>query len=523
MKSVVVPQRGVSKESVGVFTEADELALDDETTLASAEKSPKRRKREIPKEVLILAKRRLSSRGDRLRKRVFKTRKPSMAEDPFVKPLASSQSFYTSAHKKLELEAYESAYFGKPEIDDSLWGLVKNAFMIQVPRGHPSHFAQITGLRRYFFRDFFTTLISMKPLVAGVVLGIFFFLTNVFFALLYAIGDDEKCLPEYVYEERLREEGGSIAYFYFYMSVQTLATIGYGELHPKSHYCNAISCLIAFTSIIYIAATVAIINEHVSKPKSRISFTKFCIIEPRSRKADGGRSRMLRFRIANHRNSFLFNGEMAVTMHYNQFNDDTMSVTRQSETLRMRYEKRGMVSLYADFSHMIDETSPLYGVKKDWLELRDVVIQCVFVCIDDDLKSTTVSHKQYFHDEIKYNYFWASINETPKHFDFSKFDSLIDVNDIARGLFDAADSDGKGYIEKQNFVDAVKDDPRTGAIMISLMAEETTTEELFDELDLNNDGQLDFDEFYAAYNKMRRSQSAISMTSLSPVRSNSMP
>ena len=75
--------------------------------------------------------------------------------------------------------------------------------------------------------------------------------------------------------------------------------------------------------------------------------------------------------------------------------------------------------------------------------------------------------------------------------------------DVVRTALSAcSDTTGNG-MTRDNFTHAVLENPRVAKIMLALIDENSTPSDLFDDLDTDGDGVLDFDEFFTAYRRMR--------------------
>jgi inward rectifier potassium channel len=65
---------------------------------------------------------------------------------------------------------------------------------------------------------------------------------NAVFGFLYSLGHEPIANVA---------ESGPLAYFYF--SIETLATVGYGDMHPQSNYGHLIATIEIFTGMCFLA------------------------------------------------------------------------------------------------------------------------------------------------------------------------------------------------------------------------------------------------------------------------------
>src|SRR5215813_15612549 len=109
---------------------------------------------------------------------------------------------------------------------------------------------------------------------------------NAIFAFLYWLG----------HEPIANAEGnGPLAYFYF--SIETLATVGYGDMHPQTNYGHLIATVEIFTGMSFLAVMFGLIFSRFSRPRARFIFAKHPVVTVHE-----GRPTLM-IRIANERNN----------------------------------------------------------------------------------------------------------------------------------------------------------------------------------------------------------------------------
>ena len=81
----------------------------------------------------------------------------------------------------------------------------------------------------------------------------------------------------------------------FFFSVQTLATIGYGQIGPNGFAANALVTVEALVGLMYQALATGLLFARFARPTASILFSRRAVIAPYA----GGQS--LQFRIANRR------------------------------------------------------------------------------------------------------------------------------------------------------------------------------------------------------------------------------
>src|SRR5260370_10469230 len=125
------------------------------------------------------------------------------------------------------------------------------------------------GLPRPWFGDLYHFMLRISWcsfLLGGVVLYI---AANALFALFYLLQ------PGAIANAR----PGSFADAFFF-SVQTIATIGYGQLVPATLYANLLVTIETATRLMFLATATAILFARFSRPTARVRFTRVAVIGP---------------------------------------------------------------------------------------------------------------------------------------------------------------------------------------------------------------------------------------------------
>ena len=98
------------------------------------------------------------------------------------------------------------------------------------------------GLSESFWTDLYHRSMTVYwPVFFGTAAAIFIIL-NALFAFLYWLGD-----------EPIANVAGNEPLGLFYFSIETLATVGYGDMHPQTHYGHFIATVEIFTGMSFLA------------------------------------------------------------------------------------------------------------------------------------------------------------------------------------------------------------------------------------------------------------------------------
>ena len=118
------------------------------------------------------------------------------------------------------------------------------------------------GAGRTRLRDVYASILSMRwrNLVAAFLIA--YIVVNGLFALLFTLGGD--CIAG-------AEPGSFLDAFFF--SIQTLSTIGYGQMSPITNYAEVVVAVESFVGIVGVAVATGIIFTKFARPTSGMVFT----------------------------------------------------------------------------------------------------------------------------------------------------------------------------------------------------------------------------------------------------------
>ena len=141
---------------------------------------------------------------------------------------------------------------------------------------------------------------------------------------------------------------------YFFFSVQTLATVGYGHMYPQTLYGHIVSTVEIMTGIFLLAAMTGLIFVRFSRPMARVVFSNSIVIAPLNGKPT------LMVRIGNENQHSMVEAEFRV-----MFSRDEPLLEggefRYFYVLKLHFDRLTVFPAALTLRHTIDETSPLFG------------------------------------------------------------------------------------------------------------------------------------------------------------------
>jgi inward rectifier potassium channel len=245
------------------------------------------------------------------------------------------------------------------------------------PRTPRGRLAVIRGQDGTRFTDFYhQSLMASWPVFLLGLLGIFVAI-NLIFAALYMT--DPKGLAN-------AAPGDFWARFIF--SVQTMGSIAYTDIVPRSHYVDVIVMVEAFVGILYIGMLTAVMFARMSRPSARFVFSNCAVILP----YDGVPTLMLR--TSNQRGNQVLDASVNVTLARQATSREGITMRRFDELQLMR-NRTSLFALSWTIMHRIDETSPLYGVTPEMLEENEMEVVVLLSGRDDILADTIYARHVY--------------------------------------------------------------------------------------------------------------------------------
>ena len=269
---------------------------------------------------------------------------------------------------------------------------------------------KVAGPRRDL-SDLYHLLLGLSWPKLAVVLAACFVVIAFFFAGLFWLGGD--CISG-IRPNHLRD--------YFYFSVQTLATIGYGGMTPLGDYANSLVCLEAFTGMFCLAMMTGLIFSKFSVPKSRVMFSRVATIS----KKDGKRA--LTFRLANSRGNHIVETVLKVTLIRAETTLEGENL-RRLRPLQLAISETPIFALTFMATHYIDETSPLFGKTQEDMRADRSEVVVTMSGTDDILGQNVHARFNYGADDILWGRRLADTLSTAPDgvavVDYSKFHETI--------------------------------------------------------------------------------------------------
>jgi len=216
----------------------------------------------------------------------------------------------------------------------------------------------------------------------------------------------------------------------FFFSVETLATVGYGHMYPDTFYGHCIATAEIMLGMFGMAVITGVIFIRFSRATARILFSKCAVISP----FDGIPTLMLR--VANLRHIAMAEAEFRLMLFRDEPIQEEEENVRRFYPLKLQFDRIIAFPVVLTLRHVIDESSPLYGMTQEDLVKSDTRLMASIVCIDTVIPAPVQSANDYSYEDILWNRRFVEIySETPDGrltVDYSRIHDTEDVEIAAR-------------------------------------------------------------------------------------------
>jgi inward rectifier potassium channel len=130
------------------------------------------------------------------------------------------------------------------------------------------------GIVRPLFHDLFHHFMTVSWPRLFATLAAFFLVFDALFGLLYYLVPG--CIAN------LSPPGFAGDFFF---SVETLATVGYGDMHPQTFYGHSVAMIEIFVGLMSLALITGLMFARFSRPRARFLFSRNAVVRPIDGKA----------------------------------------------------------------------------------------------------------------------------------------------------------------------------------------------------------------------------------------------
>lgn len=269
------------------------------------------------------------------------------------------------------------------------------------------------GLRRAWFGDFYHLALRTPWWCFLLGAALLYLVTNAVFAILYLI------------------EPGAIAnarpgsfWDAFFFSVETIATVGYGQMYPATLYANLVMTLETLVGMMLVALATGIIFARFSRPTARILFSRVAVIGPYN-----GRP-TLSLRLANQRRNQIRRAEVELHLLRDEETTEGIMIRRFYDLKLLRHRSPAFAMTFT-VMHEIDRDSALSGITPATLAAQNAEIIVTATGIDETIAQEVHARASYLPEEIRWNHRFADVvawtEDGRRAIDYRRFHDTVPI------------------------------------------------------------------------------------------------
>ena len=206
--------------------------------------------------------------------------------------------------------------------------------------------------------------------------------------------------------------------YYLYFSIETLATVGYGDIHPQTHYGHVVASLEMFVGIFYAAVLTGLVFNRFSRPKARILFAKAITLTVHNRQPT------LMVRIANERHNAIASATAKLWYIRREISHEGWMSRTFEELPLLRRESPAFLLSWTVY-HVVDDASPLAGLSVEDLNDREALFTLTVEGHDESAAQVVRASRTYSASDLHVGKRYVDILEIGEdrvlHVDYSRF------------------------------------------------------------------------------------------------------
>ena len=204
----------------------------------------------------------------------------------------------------------------------------------------------------------------------------------------------------------------------FSFSVQTMSTIGYGNMSPATDFGHTVMIVEAFVGVMGAALLTGLLFAKVARPRSSVLFSEPLVIYQHHGK------RTLVFRCGNARGNEVVEASVRLVLLRDEVSPEGEHVRRLVDVDLVR-DSTPLFAVTWTVFHVIDESSPLFGLTEENLADSVVMMVATMTGHDSTYASTTHARKFWFPQDFRFGHRFVdtlgSTEDGRMRVDYSRF------------------------------------------------------------------------------------------------------
>ena len=212
----------------------------------------------------------------------------------------------------------------------------------------------------------------------------------------------------------------------FFFSSQTLTTVGYGRIAPIGFWASSVAAIESLLGLLIFALATSLLYGRFSRPVARILYSDKAIVAPYLDVT------AFMFRIVNERANQLIDLQVEVVISFLEILPNGKSVRRYN-SLNLERSKVNFFPANWTIVHPITQESPIFGLSKEELVMRDAEFLILIRATEDTFNQTVHSRISYHAREMvvgakfKSMVFDENKNDGMSNLDLTKLSDIEEV------------------------------------------------------------------------------------------------
>jgi len=210
----------------------------------------------------------------------------------------------------------------------------------------------------------------------------------------------------------------------FFFSVQTMATIGYGQLIPQTIYANVLVTIEALYGMLMIALTTGLLFARFSRPTARILFSEVAVVGTH----DGFPT--LSVRLGNARRNQILQATVTMALLRNELTLEGTAM-RRFHDLALARNHTPVFGLTFLLMHRLDEASPLHEYTPERWADEEAELLVTVSGLDETMSQTIHARTSYGGEEVRWGHRFDDVFGRTKDgrrvIDFTRFHDTVPI------------------------------------------------------------------------------------------------
>lgn len=211
----------------------------------------------------------------------------------------------------------------------------------------------------------------------------------------------------------------------FFFSIQTMATIGYGAMYPKTLYAHILVGMEVLIGLLGIALATGLMFARFSRPTARVLFSNVAVISKYNNNPT------LMFRLANLRNNWIMEAQVRVSLLLPEETTSEGYKMRRLYDLPLVRSQSPFLALTWVVMHSIDENSYLFSLDEESFLAGEYQLFITLTGLDATVSQTIYARHIYSASDIKWNYRFIDVVYTnldgTRYLEYDKFHDITTI------------------------------------------------------------------------------------------------